>query len=166
MSMEIPDWSEVFLLSLPWLEIVARGSAIYWFIFLVFRVILRRDAGNIAIADVLLVVIIADAAQHGMAGKAHSVADAMVLMSTIIGWNLLIDLLCYRSPRLARLLEPQPLLLVKDGQILHRNLRREMISNADLAAMLRDKGIHKFEQVKRARMESNGQLSVMRRDEP
>jgi uncharacterized membrane protein YcaP (DUF421 family) len=164
--MDVPDWSKVFLLSLPWLEIVARGSAIYWFIFLVFRVILRRDAGNIGIADVLLVVIIADAAQHGMAGEATSVADAVVLMSTIIGWNVLIDLLCYRSPRLARLLEPQPLLLVKDGQILQRNLRREMISNADLAAMLRDKGINKFDQVKRARLEANGQISVVRNDEP
>jgi uncharacterized membrane protein YcaP (DUF421 family) len=163
--MDVPDWSQVFPLSVPWLEIVARGSAIYWFIFLMFRLVLRRDAGNIAIADVLLIVLIADAAQNGMAGGASSVADALVLVSTIIGWNVLIDFLCYRSPRLSRLLEPQPLLLVKDGQILHRNMRREMISNAELAAMLRDKGIHKFDQVKRARLETNGQLSVMRRDE-
>jgi uncharacterized membrane protein YcaP (DUF421 family) len=56
------DWGELFGLSVPALELVIRGSAIYWFLFLMFRFVLRRDIGSIGITDVLFVVIIADAA--------------------------------------------------------------------------------------------------------
>lgn len=163
--MTLPDWPQLFALSLPALEIVARGSAVYWFVFLVFRFLLRRDAGSLGIADMLLLVLIADASQAGMAGGAHSVTDALLLMSTIIGWNLLIDWLAFRYRPLARLLEPRPLLLIKDGRILYGNLRREMISTTELAAKLRDKGFHKLDRVRRAHLEPDGEISVMARED-
>src|SRR5512134_1578035 len=88
--MEI-DWTALFSSSVPALELVVRGSAIYWFIFLLFRVVLRRNVGAIAISDVLLVVLIADAAQNGMAGQYDSITDGFILVGTIAAWSYLID---------------------------------------------------------------------------
>ena len=79
--------SELFRFGVdPW-ELVLRGSAMYWFLFLLFRLVLRRDAGSIAIADILLLVLIADASQNAMAGGYDHVADGMVLVATIAAWN-------------------------------------------------------------------------------
>jgi uncharacterized membrane protein YcaP (DUF421 family) len=68
------DWHSLFTFSVAPLELVIRGSAVYWFLFLVFRLVLRRDVGAIGIADVLLLVLVADAAQNAMAGDYRSIS--------------------------------------------------------------------------------------------
>src|SRR5712671_6327012 len=103
------DWSELFLFSMPPLELIVRGTAMYWFLFLLFRVVMRRDVGSVGIADILLLVLIADASQNAMSGEYRSVSDGIVLVSTIAGWNFAIDMICYHYPRLRRILEPAPL---------------------------------------------------------
>ncbi|HEU5283269.1 MAG TPA: YetF domain-containing protein [Burkholderiales bacterium] len=161
--MEI-DWTALFSSSVPALELVVRGSAIYWFIFLLFRVILRRNVGAIAISDVLLVVLIADAAQNGMAGQYDSITDGFILVGTIAAWSYLIDFASYRSQALRRLLEPQPLPLVRDGRLERRNLRSEFMSRDELLAQLREKGVERIEDVKVAYMESDGSVSVIQKE--
>ncbi len=157
-------WSDLFAFNVSPLELVIRGTAIYWFLFLVFRVVLRREVGSIAIADVLLLVLIADAAQNAMSGGYETVAEGILLVSTIIGWNLLLDWATYRSETLHRLLQPRPLPLVVDGQIKHRNLRKEFLTVKDLLAMLREKGVDDVQRVKAATMESDGTVSVVKKD--
>ena len=95
--------------------IADRGTAMYWFLFVLFRVVLRRDTGSLAIADVLLLVIIADAAQNAMSGSYQSVTDGFILVGTIAGWNLLVDWLSFRFERFRKVFEPQPLQLVRDA---------------------------------------------------
>ena len=158
-----PDWHGLFALSVAPVELVIRGSLIYLFLFIVFRTLLQRDAGTVGIADLLLLVLIADAAQNAMAAEYRSVSDGLILISTIIGWNLLFDFLAYRSPRLRRLLQPPEICLVRDGRIIHRNLRREYLSEDDLHAKLREHGIAELAEVRRAYMESDGTISVIRR---
>jgi uncharacterized membrane protein YcaP (DUF421 family) len=157
------DWRALFELGVSPLELVIRGTAVYWFLFLVFRIVLRRDVGAIGVADVLLVVLIADAAQNAMAGEYRSISDGAVLVSTIIGWNLLIDWLAYRFAFLRRLLEPRPLPLVRDGRILHGNLRRELMTVEDLRGKLREHGVDDVAQVRVAHLESDGEMSVVSR---
>jgi len=157
------DWGEIFGLSAsPW-ELVVRGSAMYLFLFLVFRVVVRRRIGAVGMADLLLVVIIADAAQNGMAGEYRSVSEGAILIGTIIAWNWLIDWLNYRVPALQSWLEPPPLLLVDDGRVLHRNLRHEFVTEEELKSKLREKGVEDLRQVARAYMEPDGTVSVVRR---
>ena len=85
------DWSSLFALNVsPW-ELIIRGSVMYWFLFLVFRFLLRRDVGSIGVADVLLVVLIADASQNAMTADYTTVTEGLVLVSTLIGWNYLLD---------------------------------------------------------------------------
>jgi uncharacterized membrane protein YcaP (DUF421 family) len=157
------DWHGMFALSVPPLELVVRGSVIYWFLFLIFRVFLRRDAGSIGLADILLLVIIADASQNAMAGEYRSITDGMILIGTIVGWNMLLDWLAWRSHTLQRLLEPRPLVLVRNGQIQYSTLRREFMSEEELMSKLREHGVEKLAEVKRAYMESSGSITVLKR---
>src|SRR5690349_11916057 len=103
--------SELFRLSVdPW-ELVVRGTAVYWFLFLLFRFVLRRDVGSIAIADVLLLVLIADASQNAMAGGYDSITDGCILVMTIAGWNYALDWVTFHVPFVRRIIEPKPLVL-------------------------------------------------------
>ena len=145
-------------------ELIVRGSVMYLFIFAVFRVLLRRSVGAIGMADVLVLVLIADAAQGGMSGDYKSIPDGMILVATIIGWNVLFDWAAFRFPRFGKLVEPAPIALVEHGRINRRNLREEFLAEDELMAKLREQGIDRVEDVKRATMESDGTVSVIRYD--
>lgn len=144
------------------LELVLRGSIVYWLLFLLFRFVLRRDAGSLGIADILLLVLIADASQNAMSGGYQSIAEGAVLVGTIAGWNWLMDWGAYRFNAVRRLSEPGPLVLVRRGRMIARNMRREYITTPELMASLREQGIDKLADVKMARMEPDGQISVIR----
>ncbi|HET9023398.1 MAG TPA: YetF domain-containing protein [Burkholderiaceae bacterium] len=158
------DWGELFRLTVNPVELIVRGTATYWFIFLLFRVVLRRSVGAIGIADVLLLVLIADAAQNAMAGDYKSITDGAILVSTILGWNVLFDWVSFRFPRIGKLVEPSPLPLVEHGRMNRRNMREELVSEDELMAKLREQGIERLEEVKRAMMESDGVVTVIRYD--
>src|SRR4026207_361447 len=120
------DWGEALL---PWRgapAIILRGTIVYFFILIIFR-FLRRGAGAIGISDLLVVVLIADAAQNAMSAEYTSVGDGLILVGTIVGWDYLLDWLVYRFPVMNKILRPPAVLLVKNGQIQKRNLRQEMI---------------------------------------
>jgi len=157
------DWNELFAFSMPPAELIVRGSAMYWFLFLIFRFIIRRDVGSVGIADVLILVIVADASQNALAGEYTSVSDGMVLVATLIFWNVLLDWASYRFPGFRGMAEPKPLELVENGRLLRRNMRREFISEEELWSKLRQAGIESLDEVKRVYIESDGQISVIRR---
>lgn len=144
------------------LELIVRGTAMYWFLFMLFRFVLRRDVGAIGIADILLLVLIADASQNAMAGGYETVTDGFVLVATIAGWNWLLDWASYAYPAIGRLALPQALVLVRRGRIQWRNLRSEHLTVAELMAHLRQQGVDKLAEVKIARMEADGAISVIR----
>lgn len=156
------NWSALFAFTVSPLELAVRGTLVFWFLFTVFRTVLQRDVGALGMADLLLLVLVADAAQNAMAADYKSVADGVVLMSTILAWNIAIDWAAYRSPRLRPLLQPRELCLVREGRINRRNLRRE--SEDELRGKLREHGISDLADVRAAYMESDGAVSVIRRD--
>jgi uncharacterized membrane protein YcaP (DUF421 family) len=158
----MPDLGPLFELTVDPAELMLRGTAMFWFVFLLLRFVLRRDIGSIGVADVLLLVLIADAAQNAMSGGYESITDGCILVATIAGWNWLLDMAVYRVPALRRLLEAKPLPLVVNGKPVRRNLRREMISIDELMAKLREHGIEKLQEVKAATMESDGEISVIK----
>ncbi|HJS21565.1 MAG TPA: YetF domain-containing protein [Steroidobacteraceae bacterium] len=156
------DWEALFGIHVPIPEIIVRGSAVYWFLFLIFRFILRRDVGAVGIADVLLLVLIADAAQNAMAAEYRSITEGLILVSTIVGWNWALDWLSSKSRRLARVIAPQALVLVRNGRVLRDNLQREMLTLEDLKSRLRLQGVEHIADVKLAHLEEDGQISVIR----
>jgi len=159
------DWAWLVDFKVPAWELMLRGSAMYWFLFLIFRLVLRRDVGAVGVADVLLVVLVADASQNAMTGGYTSVAEGAVLVATLIGWNLLLDWMAFRFRWAYRLVEPPPLLLIRNGRVLHKHLRSEMMTLAELRGQLRQHGVESFDEVKGAWWESDGQFSVIKRDD-
>ena len=157
------DWGSVFGLTVPPLELVVRGTAMFWFLYVLFRIVLRRDVGSVAMADVLIMVIIADAAQNAMAGEYKSVTDGVILIGTIAAWNVAIDWVAFRFDFLRRILEPPMLVLVKNGRINHRALRGELMTVEDLRSKLREHGIEKLSDVSLAAFESSGEFSVVKK---
>jgi uncharacterized membrane protein YcaP (DUF421 family) len=157
------DWGELFRLSVPPLELIARGTAMYLFLFVLFRFVVRRRVGSIGMADILILVIVADAAQNGMSGEYKSVTDAFVLVSTLIGWNLLIDWLNFHVPALRKVLEAPPLLLIDNGRVLWRNLRHENVTEDELNSKLREQGVGKPSEVAKSYMEPDGQITVLKK---
>ena len=156
--------ADLFEFSLDPTELVLRGTLIYWMLFLLFRFVLRRDVGSIAIADMLVLVLIADASQNAMSGGYETVADGAVLVGTIAAWNWLFDFLTYRFPAVRRLIQAKPLRLIQDGKVLRRNLRKEMITQEELMSALRREGVEQIDQVRLATMESDGEITVVRND--
>lgn len=159
------DWAELFGFSLPPAEIMVRGTVMFWFLFGIFRFVVRRDVGAVGIADVLIIVIVADASQNGMAGDYESISDGMLLVGTLIAWNVLLDWLSYRFPAVRRFAEPPPLMLVQDGRVLRRNMRRELLTEEELRGKLREQGVDSFDDIRQAYMESDGGISVIKKQE-
>ncbi|MFD4838045.1 DUF421 domain-containing protein [Achromobacter sp. NPDC058515] len=158
-----PDWSAMFTFSVSPLEIFIRGSTVYWFIFVLLRVAGRRDVGSFGVADMLVLVLIADAAQNAMAGEYKSIVDGLVLVSTIVGWTVVVDRVSYFVRPVGRLLASDRVCLVHDGVIARRNLRREYITEEELMSELRVRGIADLGEVHRAYIEADGNISVLKR---
>ena len=160
-----PDFAlaEVFQFTMsPW-QLVLRGSVMFWFLFLVFRFVLRRDVGSMGITDFLFVVLLGDAAQNGMVGNATSTSDCIVLISTLVFWNALLDILSWRFRAVEKLVVSQRLTLVRDGRMVRRNMRREYISVDELMSKVREHGLDDLADVKRMYLEGDGEISVIKR---
>lgn len=156
--------SNVFDPNVAPLEIILRGTVMYWFLFLLFRFVLRRDVGSPGIMDFLFVVLLGDAAQNAMIGEGMSATDGMTLIVTLVFWNYSMDYLAYRFPAFDRFVSANRLCLIKDGKKNLRNLRREFITNEELEAKIHQEGIEHFSQVKRMWLESNGEITIIKKD--
>ncbi|OVZ58835.1 DUF421 domain-containing protein [Pigmentiphaga sp. NML080357] len=158
------EWSEIFVFSIPPVETLVRGTAMYWLLFLLFRFVVRRDVGSMGIADILLIVIVADAAQNGMAGEGKSVADAALLVCTLVAWNMFLDRLAFHFPLFRRFVDPKKVMLIRDGKKLRENMRRQSITDEELEAKYRQQGVESIDQVKALYLEADGNVSVIKRE--
>jgi uncharacterized membrane protein YcaP (DUF421 family) len=154
--------ADLFEVHVPVQELVLRGTLVYWLLFLIFRFLLRRDVGAVGIADILLLVIVADAAQNAMSGGYETFSEGAILVLTIVGWNWTLDVLSYRFSAIRRFTTPARLVLIKQGVVQRRNLRREYITLEELNEKLREQGIEKVAEVKAAFLEGDGRISVIR----
>jgi uncharacterized membrane protein YcaP (DUF421 family) len=155
------DWDSVFGIHVSVIEIALRGSCVYWFLFLTFRFVLRRDVGALGVADILLLVIVADAAQNAMAGEYKTVSEGLLLIGTIVLWNVLIDRLAFRFRWFERFARPRSIELIRDGRLLRRNLEREHMTVSELEAKLRQHGKDKIDDIRLAYLEGDGKVSVL-----
>ena len=154
-------WHDIFVPDLPVLEIILRGSVMYLALFFMLRFLTKRQAGSVGTTDILLIVLIADASQNGMAGDYKSVPDALILVGTLMFWSFALEWLGFHFPKIARLLEPPPLNLIDHGQMNRRNMQRELITKDELESQLREQGIDDLAKVKRACLEGDGKISVI-----
>jgi uncharacterized membrane protein YcaP (DUF421 family) len=159
------DWGQLFTPDTSFLEIIVRGSVVYLTLFFLLRIVLRREAGGFGITDLLVIVLIADAVQNAMAGEYNSITDGLLLGATLIFWSYALDWLAYHWAPFGRFMHPPALPLVKDGQLLRANLRKELLTEDDVMAEIRQQGLEELAQVRAAFMEFDGRISIIAREE-
>ncbi len=145
----------------PILEMILRGTLIYLGLFALLR-LLRRPTGQLGIADLLLITILADASQNAMGGAYESIGSGGVLILTIVFWDQTIDRLSYRYRWFSRLAEATPELLIESGRIQRRTLARLHLSEEELHSQLRQHGVGDFSTIRRCYLEPDGHISVQR----
>jgi uncharacterized membrane protein YcaP (DUF421 family) len=158
------DLGEVLTPDPSLIETFLRGSIMYVALFLMLRLILRRQPGTITLSDLLVLVLVADAAQNAMANEYRSITNGLVLVATIIGWNVALDWLGYHSPVVKRFIHPPRKPLVRDGRLIRPNLAEELMTEDELMTQLRLQGVERLEDVKAVYVEGNGQISVIKTD--
>ena len=159
------DWKGMLVPDTSLLEIFLRGTMVYLALFTLLRFVLKRQRGGVGFTDLLVIVLIADAAQNSMAGDYTSVPDGLLLVGVIVGWAYSLDWLAYRVPAVARFVNPGSVRLVRDGRLIRRNLAKENITDEELWSQLRREGVDDLDEVEEVLLEGDGQLSVVRKDQ-
>ena len=158
------NWGKVFAPDMPILELVVRGSIMYLVVFALLRGVMRRSAGELAIFDLVFVLLVAIGAESAMIGDQQSIASGVVLIATLVGWNYLLNVLSYHVPLVERLITPPPLQVIRNGKLLRHNMRRQYLTDQELEGHLRTKGIADVARVKAAYIEGDGSISVIEFD--
>src|SRR5688500_3152627 len=125
------DWQGMFVPSQPILETVLRGTATYLSLFVLLR-LFRRQTGSLGPADLLVLLLIADASQNAMAGEYRAITDGLILVATIIAWEYAIDRLMFHFPALEILVDRQPLPVLANGKVNRGNLKQVMMTEDEL----------------------------------
>ncbi len=154
-------WAELFIPAHSVAEMVVRGTLMYLALFLIFRFIVNRQRSAIGISDVLVIVLIADAAQNAFAKEYRSITEGTVLVLTIILWDLCLDWLEYHCRPMAWLFRSPPVCLVRDGRFIVSAMRSEMLTREEVLAQARENGIQRVNQIKLAQMEPSGSISFI-----
>ena len=154
------DWSSVFSLETPLLELFARGTVLYFALLAIMRFMPRRTGGELALMDLVFVVLIANAAANAF-GDYSAIADGIVLVATLMAWNYVLNFLSFRSRFIERCVSAPALQVVRDGELLRRNMRREFLTEDELMESLRREGIDDLKDVKAAYVEAEGKISVI-----
>ncbi len=155
------DWYGIFAPSVPILEIVVRGSIVYLVLFALLRLTFKRIGGSIGLGDVLMIALVAAAAQNAIAREHHSVTDGIILVATIAFWSYFLDWLGHHWPPFQKFYHPPPLLLVKNGRFIRRNMRLELITEDELMSQLRRAGFDNLGEVMEAYMEGDGSITAI-----
>jgi uncharacterized membrane protein YcaP (DUF421 family) len=155
------DWRDLFIPSLSLAEIFIRGTVIYLVVFFLLRVVPKREAGSISIADLLVVVLIASAVERSLAGGSTAITDGLLLVVTIVLWDTILGKLALKVQGFSRFVHPPPVKLVEKGKVLYKNMRREFVTQEELMSHVREKGLSSVEDIKEAYMEGDGRISVI-----
>jgi uncharacterized membrane protein YcaP (DUF421 family) len=158
------DWSRMFIPDTNVLEVFIRGSAMYLAILAMFRMF-KRQSGALSLPDLLVIVLVADAAQNGMTGDYNSLTDGLLLVGTIVFWNVALDWLGYRIPLIEAIVHPKPLPLIVDGRPIRTSMQSQFITMEELMSQLREQGVDSVTQVRKAYLEGDGSISVIRKDD-
>jgi len=154
-------WADLFIPTHSVAEMVVRGTLMYLSLFIIFRFVVNRQRSAVGISDVLVIVLIADAAQNAFSKEYRSITEGVVLVLTIILWDLCIDWLEYHWRPIGWLVRPPPVCLVRDGRFVAAAMRNEMLTREELLAQAREQGILRVSQIKLAQMEPSGNISFI-----
>jgi uncharacterized membrane protein YcaP (DUF421 family) len=145
------------------MDIVVRAAIAFFFVYLLTRVVGRRELSSLEPFDLILLVMIGDLVQQGVTQNDFSVTGLILAASTVALLTIGVSYASFRLPRLRPVLDGEPVIVVEDGKPIDRNLRRNRITLGELQAATRMEGIASIEQVRWAVLETSGHISFIQK---
>jgi uncharacterized membrane protein YcaP (DUF421 family) len=146
------------------MDLVIRAAVLYIFVVFLMRIIGRRELSTLSPVDLVLLIVLGDAVQQGLTQDDYSLTGAITVVTTIGVLQVITSYLSFRSRRMKRLLEGEPIVLIEEGKLIERNLRRERLRPEDVAEEMRIEGIANFADVRWGILESNGSFSFIKNE--
>ncbi|MGN6586974.1 MAG: DUF421 domain-containing protein [Solirubrobacterales bacterium] len=143
------------------MDIVIRAAVIFAFVYLLTRMLGRRELSSMEPFDLILLVLIGDLVQQGVTQSDYSVTGALLAISTIALLTVLVSWTSFRFRRLRPILAGEPIVLVEDGEVIGKNLSRQRLTVEEVESEARLKQITSLESVRWAILETNGQISFV-----
>jgi uncharacterized membrane protein YcaP (DUF421 family) len=136
---------------------------VYVVVLTMVRVAGKRALGQFTPFDMLLLILLGNAVQNALLGQDTSLGGGLILAATLIVLNYFVGWVTTRSPAVERVIDGEPVVLARHGQVLHRVLQRELVSKADFARAMRDAGCENIDEVDLALLEINGHITFLRK---
>jgi uncharacterized membrane protein YcaP (DUF421 family) len=146
------------------IEVAVRTAIVYLFLVVALRVGGRREVGQMSIIDLVVLLIIANGVQNAMVGQNTTLIGGLISAGTLVIIDRTLNSVLKRNRTLARVLEGEPILLVRDGRVLTNALRRATIDRTELDAAVRAHGVATVDDVALAVLEIDGRISVIPHD--
>jgi uncharacterized membrane protein YcaP (DUF421 family) len=143
------------------MDVVVRAVVAFLFVFLLTRLIGRRELSSLQPFDLVLLIVIGDLIQQGVTQNDLSVTGLVLTVGVFALMTLAASYVGFRFPRIRPILEPEPLILIEDGNVIDRNLKKERLTAEELAAEARLQQIDSLDKVKWAVLETGGQISFI-----
>ncbi|HET7179882.1 MAG TPA: YetF domain-containing protein [Chryseosolibacter sp.] len=141
---------------------VIRGFSIYLFILVLFRIMGKKSLSDSTTFDFVLLLIISEVTQQALVGQDYSLTGSFILITTLVGADLLLSLLKETFPFLGKVTEGLPLVIVDEGKPLKRRMKKTKVSEDDILESARSHfGLERMEQIKYAILEKNGQITIV-----
>lgn len=147
-------------LAIPWWELIVRSVIVYLFLIVILRVTGKRQVGQLAPFDLVLLLVLSNAVQNSMNGGDNSLVGGLISAATLIALNYAVGTATFRNKKLAALIEGRPEVLIHNGKLYEDVLTRAQLTRHELNAALRQGGCTCVEEVHTAVLENNGQISV------
>jgi uncharacterized membrane protein YcaP (DUF421 family) len=143
------------------MDIVVRAIVLFGFMFLLTRIIGRRELSSLEPFDLILLIVLGDSIQQGLTQDDYSVTGAMIAVGTIAVLQVFVSYSAYRFRWVRTFLHGDPIVLMQDGEVIERNLKRERITREELAEQARGHEITSLEDVQWAVFEPSGTISFI-----
>jgi uncharacterized membrane protein YcaP (DUF421 family) len=147
------------------MDIVLRGIVIFVFLYVLMRVIGRRELSSLEPFDLILLVVLGDAVQQGLTQDDYSLTGAVLAIGTIAILQLVVSYANFRFPRLRPLLDGEPIVIVERGKVIEKNMRRERVTMEDVMQAARQQNIPSLDDVDWAVMETSGAISFIKKSD-
>ena len=143
------------------MDIVFRGIFVFVFLYVLMRMMGRRELSSLEPFDLILLIVLGDLIQQGLTQDDYSVTGAVIAVGTIASLQVLTSWGAFRFPWMRRALDGHPIVLVEDGKVIEKNLRRERLTRDDLNAQARISQIASLDEVQWAIFEPSGTISFI-----
>ena len=162
----LPDsWAGIWALQTPIAELLARAAVLYFGILFLLRLMPRRTGGELGTMDLVMILLVTEAATHSLGGYS-SLGDGLFVIVSLMLIDYGVNALSYRARWFERLVAAPPVAIVIDGRIQRRNMRREFITGDELQAEMRAHDIKELSEVERAIVEPEGEITFITRSGP